>query len=319
MLSPDEFERRVERLYEVLENEECLITWNKKLRDPHTSIERQIDIEIKRPDGKVCHVECRNRKAKQDVMWVEELIGRRQSLGVSEIMGVSASGFTKGAYQKAAACGIQLWQLNHLDPDTFRQLLIPPDIYFLIHKVTELRCLYFVPAENIVEATEEISQLIDQHLDYEIRRTINHLWKFRPSHDVGITSMTRSVHQAAFFGKSCVMRRELTLEFESCFKLGSIQTMEGFRNGQPTDRSFLAKVLLHGFSGIEAECVISPTKWLFTLDLAKVQYPESTIIANLAHIESEELGGKRFKFMFKVPERFEVTLPVFYDVLPDLI
>lgn len=317
MINSKEFERRIGRLYQVLENEECLITWNKKVPDPHTGNVRQIDIEIERPNGKVCHVECRNRKSKQDVMWVEELLGRRQSLEVSEIMGVSASGFTEGAYRKAAAYGIQLWHLSHLDPSAFRQLLFPPDIYFLIHKVTKFRSIYFVPVEKLEEAKKEVSNLMIQHSDQEIRRTINHLWKFRPPGDLDVASTTRSVHQAAFFGRSCVMRRELTLEFESFHRMGSIHSMEGFRCGKPIDHSFVAKVLLHGFSGIEVECVVSPTKWLITLDLSRVQYPDSTVISNLAHILSKELGGKRFKLMFKVPERLEVTLPFSYNVIPE--
>ena len=45
-------------------------------------------------------------KKKQDVKWIEELIGRKQSLRADSVIAVSSAGFTDGAILKAKAFGI---------------------------------------------------------------------------------------------------------------------------------------------------------------------------------------------------------------------
>jgi hypothetical protein len=49
------------------------------------------------------------------VKWVEELIGRRQSLGANEMIGVAFAGFTAGAQKKAARFGVGLRDWKQLE------------------------------------------------------------------------------------------------------------------------------------------------------------------------------------------------------------
>jgi hypothetical protein len=115
-----EFERRIERIHRVLEEQGVVVTWNDRVPDPDNPTQpRQIDISIRRDDA-LMHVECRLHKNPQDVKWIEELIGRRASLRASAIIAVSASGFTEGAQAKARQFGIILRNFNTLTPEEIR-------------------------------------------------------------------------------------------------------------------------------------------------------------------------------------------------------
>lgn len=111
-------EQLVERIHTLLEPD-ARVTWNARVRDPDTHQLRQIDVLIDRGAHQT-HVECRDYQERQDVMWIEELIGRRESLRVNSLIAVSRSGFTKPAIAKAEAKGIFLRQFNDLSEQEIR-------------------------------------------------------------------------------------------------------------------------------------------------------------------------------------------------------
>lgn len=102
------FERQIERIHQLLEAEDAIVTWNERISDPDSPEQpRQIDVTVRR-DGSLTLIECRLHKEPQDVTWIEELMGRRLSLRADAVIAVSASGFTSTARRKAAAHGIHL-------------------------------------------------------------------------------------------------------------------------------------------------------------------------------------------------------------------
>jgi hypothetical protein len=108
------FERQIERIHQLLESDDAQITWDDRIPDPDfPSQPRQIDITIRR-DNSLTLVECRIHKAPQDVTWIEELMGRRDSLNADGVIAVSASGFTSTAKAKAKHHGIVLRDLAAL-------------------------------------------------------------------------------------------------------------------------------------------------------------------------------------------------------------
>ena len=117
-MSPSQrFERLIEHLHLLSESEAVDVSWNQHIPDPdNLAQQRQIDILVRRGDH-VTHVECRLRKEKQDVGWIEELIGRRASLKADCIIAVSDSGFTEGAMRKADSHGIILRDLQGLSEE----------------------------------------------------------------------------------------------------------------------------------------------------------------------------------------------------------
>jgi hypothetical protein len=106
MKASESFEQKIHRVYELLEASGAEVTWDDHVPDPdNPSQQRQMDITIKR-NGKITHIECRQHQFPQDVMWIEQLMGRRISLAADAIIAVSSSGFTKGALLKAEKHGI---------------------------------------------------------------------------------------------------------------------------------------------------------------------------------------------------------------------
>lgn len=106
-------EQLITRIHKHIEPKGSKVQWNGREEDPDTGRLRQIDGIIER-NGVKLHIECRDHKDPQDVKWVEELIGRRLSLQVNGIIGVSSSGFTKPAWKKAAAFGVVLRTLSEM-------------------------------------------------------------------------------------------------------------------------------------------------------------------------------------------------------------
>jgi hypothetical protein len=138
----EEFERRIERIHRLLE-EEAVVTWNERIPDPdNPSQPRQIDITIRR-DGKLTIVECRLHKERQDVKWIEELIGRRASLRANAAIAVSASGFTDGAQAKAEKFGIILRDLDTLTAEEVRDW----------GKKRKVKAIFYQFTNNVLEVT----------------------------------------------------------------------------------------------------------------------------------------------------------------------
>jgi hypothetical protein len=133
-------EQQVERIKRLLEPQGAEVLWNEKIPDPDNPKQlRQIDVTIRR-DGKLTHVECRVHQEPQDVSWIEELIGRRISLGADAVIAVSASGYTEGAILKANAKGIILRELSTLSEDEVRHW----------GKVTKARLVYFEFQDTLI-------------------------------------------------------------------------------------------------------------------------------------------------------------------------
>lgn len=70
-------------------------------------------------------VECRDRSKRQDVMWLEQIEGKRRSLQPMRVIAVSKRGFTKPAVTKARAWGIELRAFEDLSADLVRSWLNP--------------------------------------------------------------------------------------------------------------------------------------------------------------------------------------------------
>jgi Restriction endonuclease len=111
---------KIERLHQLLESEDSVVTWDDRIPDPDNPTQpRQIDVTIRR-GGRLTLVECRIHKGRQGVKWIEELHGRRQSLRADSVIAVSASGFTKGAIRKSERFGIILRSLYTLSEGEIR-------------------------------------------------------------------------------------------------------------------------------------------------------------------------------------------------------
>lgn len=113
-MTPKEFEKQIARILRALEERKVEVKWNDRFPDPDNPSQiRQVDISIR--DGHHLTIaECRLHSRAQDVKWIEELYGRKISLNADAIIGVSSSGYTKGAVEKARRLGVFLRHLSEL-------------------------------------------------------------------------------------------------------------------------------------------------------------------------------------------------------------
>jgi len=152
------FEQEIHRVYEFLEGSGVPVTWDDRIPDPdNPSQPRQIDITIRR-DGKLTLVECRHHRSRQNVKWIEEMIGRRLSLRADSVIAVSSSGFTSGALSKAKQHGIITRDLRTLTEreirDWGRQIALT--LYF--YEYSELEVSLYLDSGSIPKLDMDVLQ-----------------------------------------------------------------------------------------------------------------------------------------------------------------
>jgi len=147
-MTPEEFERRVAHIHRVLSERGSKVTWNDRISDPDTPEQmRQVDVSIVDEHGMTI-VECRHRKRPQDVQWVEELYGRKQSLNAAQVIGVSSSGFTQPALKKAERLGVFLRTLTEVSDREVQAWGTRARVIFTYIEMSDIK-LYLVGSDRI--------------------------------------------------------------------------------------------------------------------------------------------------------------------------
>jgi hypothetical protein len=81
---------------------------------------REVDVALRSQVGSVdilVIIECRDRKRRQDVTWIEQLASKRKDVGADRAVTVSANGFSKGAWNLARAEHIDFRLFEEVDED----------------------------------------------------------------------------------------------------------------------------------------------------------------------------------------------------------
>lgn len=106
-----ELELLIEKLEHILSGSDVEIIHDGRLPDRRTGHLRQIDVLVRAKIGVqelIIIIECRNRKCKDDVTWIEQLAGKRDAVLAHKAIAVSSSGFTNGAIEAARYENIDL-------------------------------------------------------------------------------------------------------------------------------------------------------------------------------------------------------------------
>lgn len=85
---------------------------------------REVDASIRYYVGSIpilITIECRDRTGDEDVIWIEQLIAKRESIGASATVAVSSSGFTQPALVKARLHGIETRLLRDVSDEAIRE------------------------------------------------------------------------------------------------------------------------------------------------------------------------------------------------------
>lgn len=107
------FQKLIHHIHSITENTNAKVTESAFLMEKNIAepIAREIDILIEKEiNGKIAKIaiECRDRFEKDDITWVDSLVGKYKNLDVHKIIAVSNSGFSRSAILKAKANGIEL-------------------------------------------------------------------------------------------------------------------------------------------------------------------------------------------------------------------
>jgi len=114
-----DFELLYEKLYKNLDSESYTITSPAFLKDQITNQQREIDVLIEYTDinqiNRRISIECRDRNSIQDVLWIEQLITKKNDLKIDITIATTTSSFSIPAIKKANAYGIVLETAEMID------------------------------------------------------------------------------------------------------------------------------------------------------------------------------------------------------------
>lgn len=114
------FQKTILFIHQQLENSDAVVTESYLLEEINikVKVKREIDILIEKVINGVTRriaIECRDRSAKDDIIWIDGLMGKFQNLNVDKVIAVSSSGFSKNAKLKAESNNIELRTINEIE------------------------------------------------------------------------------------------------------------------------------------------------------------------------------------------------------------
>ena len=316
METPVAFERQIHRIHELLQRSHDDVTRNDHIPDPDNPTQlRQIDITVRR-DETLTIIECRLSRSRQNVKWIEELIGRRQSLGAQAIIAVASEGFTTGAKKKAARYGVLLRDLRQLSDE---------EITSWGGQVTLILYYYQYSDVNLAVgfAPQSVPSLDPAILSQELR-----------SHDVlqsvfnaaaekldTLKLLARNDTQTIRFGvlvrpENVRLCGEPVLEIElkgkACLIAQPITSPRVFRYGQPTQTVAQREVTVERFALGETSIVHHDDRIAIDIDLSAVELPPLSQVRYFRTTSAEELEHESFAITnprkLRVAGRFTVDL-----------
>jgi len=112
-----DLERLVVRLEMALADPSATVKRNDRIPDLVTKRLREIDVSIRRSVGSVpvlVIVECRDRRRRQDVEWIEQVASKRDSVGADAAVVVTTNGLTHPATLKAQNLGVRVYRIKDI-------------------------------------------------------------------------------------------------------------------------------------------------------------------------------------------------------------
>lgn len=138
---------------ETLVPEGFSVTKNERIYNDEGIQIAEFDIEIRGQIGSTdisWLIECRDRPATGPApgSWIEQLVGRRTRFGFNKVTAVSTTGFATGAAEFALSRGIEIREVNSLEPEDFSDWL------YIRHIVQHERLTSLEDAKIIIDDSE---------------------------------------------------------------------------------------------------------------------------------------------------------------------
>ena len=132
------FQKLIHHIHSKTENTTAKVTESASLIEKNIAepIAREIDVLIeKEVNGKTAKIaiECRDRADKDDITWVDCLVGKYKNLDAHKVIAVSNSGFSRAAILKAKANGIELKTIDETLQINFSEEFHKLGLIFISH------------------------------------------------------------------------------------------------------------------------------------------------------------------------------------------
>jgi len=167
--------KSLEQLVELLEKmdmEGAEIKIRDKIYDKVAKENREIDVSVRFRKGShdfLIIFECRDRSRKNGPDWIEQIVQKTRDLGANKVVAVSASGFTKGAIEKAKHHGIILRTIKEISSEKIFDWFVPKSFSMrtnthVIHRIN------LCGKSSDFEINKKIDEFIQKHQE-KINRT----------------------------------------------------------------------------------------------------------------------------------------------------
>jgi|GEM_PF-3192324 len=126
-----EFELLVARIEQTLAGSGVSVTSPDRIPSRITRRMREVDASIRVRAGSsdiLVTIECRKRRATQDVTWIEQLGCKRQAIGASRTIAVASTAFSKGAILAASHYDIDLRVLSDITDEEVQSWILPHSV-----------------------------------------------------------------------------------------------------------------------------------------------------------------------------------------------
>lgn len=133
-----EFERLVARIEQAAAGATASVNSPDRVRSLITGRKREVDATIRTRVGTadaLITIECRRRKASQDITWLEQLGSKKQAVGAWRTIAVASSAFSSDAIAAAAFYGIELRILSQITDADIQGLLLPRSVVHVFKSV----------------------------------------------------------------------------------------------------------------------------------------------------------------------------------------
>lgn len=132
------FQKLIHHIHSKTENTDAKVTESAFLIEKNIAepIAREIDVLIeKEVNGKIAKIaiECRDRFDKDDITWIDSLVGKYKNLDAHKVIAVSNSGFSRAAILKAKANGIELKTIDETLQINFGEEFHKLGLIFISH------------------------------------------------------------------------------------------------------------------------------------------------------------------------------------------
>ncbi len=183
-----EFERLIVRIEQVAAGTGIRVTSPDRLRCRITGRLREVDASLIRADGHLTTIECRKRRGRQGVTWIEQLVTKKCSLGADRTVAISASGFSSAAEALAAEYRIEIKRLDALAVCDLNPLL---NLHFVVfwHRrasIVQARLRFHRPGpwsvpretdwDHVLPVSINPDQPIFRHIEEGRRWSLNDVW-----------------------------------------------------------------------------------------------------------------------------------------------